>query len=114
MHAIRCNSATSKKNDSALQNKTTNYSIWIAKVQIKVEFITTFGETIFNRRVNRQKSKKFTAKSLRNLVADKGYISQSLFEEIFVGYIHLISRIRKCMKNSLMHLHDKILQRKDR
>lgn len=63
MHAIHCNSATSKKNNSALQNKTTNYSIWIAKVQIKVEFITTFGETISNRRVNRQKGKKFTAKT---------------------------------------------------
>ena len=42
----------------------------------------------------------------------KGYISQSLFEELFVDDIHLITRIRKNMKNSLMHLRDKILQRK--
>ena len=46
------------------------------------------------------------------LVADKGYISQSLFEELFVDDIHLIARIRKNMKNSLMHLRDKILLRK--
>ncbi len=46
------------------------------------------------------------------LVADKGYISQSLFEALFVDDIHLITRIRKNMKNSLMHLHDKILLRK--
>ena len=46
------------------------------------------------------------------LVADKGYISQSLFEELFVDDIHLITRIRKNMKNSLMHLRDKILLRK--
>ena len=45
-------------------------------------------------------------------MADKGYISQSLFEELFVDDIHLITRIRKNMKNSLMHLRDKILLRK--
>lgn len=48
-------------------------------------------------------------KNFGKLVADKGYISQSLFEELFVDYIHLITRIRKNMKNSLMHLRDKIL-----
>ena len=45
-------------------------------------------------------------------MANKGYISQSLFEELFVDDIHLITRIRKDMKNSLMHLRDKILLRK--
>ena len=42
----------------------------------------------------------------------KGYISQHLFEELFVDDIHLITHIRKNMKNSLIHLRDKILQRK--
>ena len=93
-----------QKKQLSVAEQNYNYSTWIAKVQIKVEFIITFGENIFNRRVNRQKGKKFTAKNLRNLVPDKGYISQSLFKEIFVGYIHLISRTRKYMKNSLMHL----------
>ena len=58
------------------------------------------------------KNKKFTEKIFGKLVANKGYISQSLFEELFVDDIHLITRIRKNMKNSLMHLRDKILLRK--
>ena len=58
------------------------------------------------------KNKKFTEKVFGKLVADKGYISQSLFEALFVDDIHLITRIRKNMKNSLVHLYDKILLRK--
>ena len=50
--------------------------------------------------------------NVRKLVADKRYISQSLFEALFVDDIHLITRVRKNMKNSLMHLRDKILLRK--
>ena len=42
----------------------------------------------------------------------KEYISQHLFEELFVDDIHLVTRIHKNMKNSLIHLRDKILQRK--
>ena len=55
------------------------------------------------------KNKRFAEKIFGKLVANKGYISQSLFEELFVDDIHLITRIRKDMKNSLMHLRDKIL-----
>ena len=58
------------------------------------------------------RNKKFTKIIFRKLVADKGYISQSLFEELFIDDIHLITRIRKNMKSSLMHLRDKILLRK--
>ena len=58
------------------------------------------------------KKQKFTEKIFGKLVADKAYITQSLFEELFVDDIHLITRIRKNMKNSLMHLRDKILLRK--
>ena len=46
------------------------------------------------------------------LFADKGYISQSLFEQLFIDGIHLITKLRKNMKNSLMHISDKILLRK--
>ena len=42
----------------------------------------------------------------------KEYISQRLFEELFVDDIHLITHIRKNMKHSLIHLRDKILLRK--
>ena len=58
------------------------------------------------------KNNKFTEEIFGKLVADKGYILQSLFEELIVDDIHLITRIRKNMKNSLIHLRDKILLRK--
>ncbi len=46
------------------------------------------------------------------LFGDRGYISQTLFQTLFVDGIHLISKIRKNMKNSLMNINDKILLRK--
>lgn len=46
------------------------------------------------------------------LYADKGYISNSLFEVLFQDGIHLVTGIRSNMKNSLMSLYDKILLRK--
>jgi hypothetical protein len=58
------------------------------------------------------KNKNFHDKIFGKLVADKGYISKTLFDELFIDGIHLITRIRKNMKNSLMHLQDKVLLRK--
>lgn len=58
------------------------------------------------------KNKKFHNKVFGKLVGDKGYISQSLFDMLFVDGIHLITKIRKNMKNSLMQIKDKILLRK--
>jgi len=53
------------------------------------------------------------------LFGDKGYLSQQLFsrsdpfgETLFVSGIHLITRIRNNMKNTLMNVNDKILLRK--
>lgn len=46
------------------------------------------------------------------LFGDRGYISQSLFQTLFVDGIHLITKIRNNMKNSLMNINDKILLRK--
>jgi len=46
------------------------------------------------------------------LFGDKGYISKILFEQLFIDGIHLITKLRKNMKNSLMHMSDKILLRK--
>ncbi len=46
------------------------------------------------------------------LFGDKGYISQSLFEQLFIDGIHLITKLRKNMKNSLMDTKDKIMLRK--
>ena len=58
------------------------------------------------------KSKKFTERLFGKLFADRGYISQDLFENLFVDDIHLVTRIKKNMKNSLMNLYDKIILRK--
>ena len=46
------------------------------------------------------------------LYADKGYISQKLFEMLFDEGVHLVTGIRSNMKNSLMSFRDKILLRK--
>ncbi len=46
------------------------------------------------------------------LFDDKGYISQTIFEQLFIDGIHLITKIRKNMKNSLMLTSDKIMLRK--
>lgn len=58
------------------------------------------------------KDKRFTDKLFGKLFADRGYISQDIFEELFIDDLHLITKLRKNMKNSLMNLYDKILLRK--
>lgn len=58
------------------------------------------------------RNKKFHEKVFGKLIGDKGYICKTLFEQLFIDGIHLITKIRKNMKNSLMHIHDKILLRK--
>src|SRR5574344_56083 len=46
------------------------------------------------------------------LVGDKGYISQSLFERLFVDGIQLITRLKSNMKGALMSVSDRVLLRK--
>lgn len=46
------------------------------------------------------------------LFGDKGYISSSLFEVLFNDGVHLVTGIRKNMKNRLMTVRDRILLRK--
>jgi len=58
------------------------------------------------------KNKSFHKKVFGKLVGDKGYISQTLFEQLFIDGIHLVTKIRKNMKNSLMLIKDKIILRK--
>ena len=43
---------------------------------------------------------------------DKGYIGKDLFEQLFVDGVHLVTKIRKNMKNCLMLLQDKVMLRK--
>jgi hypothetical protein len=52
-------------------------------------------------------------KKLRGkLFGDRGYISVPLTQLLFEQGLHLITRLRKNMKNRLMHLSDKLLVRK--
>lgn len=52
-------------------------------------------------------------KNLRGkLFGDRGYLSAPLTQLLFEQGLHLITRLRKNMKNHLMHLSDKLLVRK--
>jgi hypothetical protein len=53
-----------------------------------------------------------TKKLFGKLFADKGYISQPLFEMLFNDGLHIVTGIRSNMKNRLMPLLDRILLRK--
>lgn len=53
-----------------------------------------------------------TAQLQGKLFADKGYISKSLFSRLWKRGLHLITGIRKNMKNYLMPIIDKLLLRK--
>ena len=41
------------------------------------------------------------------IFADRGYIGQKFFEDLWREGIHIVTRIRKNMKNKLMSLWDK-------
>lgn len=47
------------------------------------------------------KDKHFTKRLFGKLFTDKGYISQSLFEELFIDDIHMTTKLRRNMKNSI-------------
>lgn len=58
------------------------------------------------------KDKAFHDKVFGKIFADRGYIGKDLFEKLFVDGIHLVTKIKKNMKNALIHIYDKILLRK--
>lgn len=58
------------------------------------------------------KNKAFIEKLKGKLYADKGYVSKTLTEVLFVDGLHLITHIRNNMKNVLLEMKDKILLRK--
>lgn len=58
------------------------------------------------------KDSNFLNKIFGKLFADKGYIGQNLFAQLFINGIHLITSLKKNMKNCLMSISDKILLRK--
>lgn len=58
------------------------------------------------------KNEGFLQKIFGKLFGDKGYISDKLYQMLFVDGIQLITNIRNNMKNCLMTMSDKILLRK--
>lgn len=74
-----------------------------------LEFMLTQGNTGDREPLQ---NKAFHDKIFGKLFGDKGYISQSLFDYLFTNDIHLVTKIRKNMKNSLMHINDKLLLKK--
>ena len=46
---------------------------------------------------------------ITKLIGDKGYLSQSLFEDLFQNGVTLITKIKKNMKNKLMNMTDKLM-----
>lgn len=61
---------------------------------------------------DRQPVPRLTAKLVGKLFADKGYLSQPLFKQLFERGLQLITKVRKNMKNKLMTLSDKFMLRK--
>jgi hypothetical protein len=55
---------------------------------------------------------KMTEKLFGKLFADRGYISQALFQQLYDEGLVLVTSIRKNMKNHLMLLEDKLMLRK--
>lgn len=74
-----------------------------------VDFVITPGNTDDREPL---KNENFLEKVIGKLFADKGYVSKTLFENLFINGIQMITGIRKNMKNSLMTMSDKIMLRK--
>lgn len=58
------------------------------------------------------KQSDFHKRIFGELFGDKGYISSVLFAQLFVDGVHLVTKLRKNMKNSLMLMQDKIALKK--
>ena len=58
------------------------------------------------------KQGKFLENSKGKPCADKGYTGQTLFENLFLNGVQLVTKVENNMKNSLMSIADKILLKK--
>jgi hypothetical protein len=73
-----------------------------------------FAENILIQPIDREslKNRRFHDNLFGKIFAARGYVSQDVFEKLFIDGIHLITRLKKNMKNSLMSVRDKIYLRK--
>ena len=58
------------------------------------------------------KNHNFHKRIFGKIYGDKGYIGKDLFEQLFIDGVHLVTKIRKNMKNSLMLMQDRIMLKK--
>ncbi len=61
---------------------------------------------------DREPVSELTQRLFGKMIGDKGYISASLLEQLLSKGVHLVTRIRKNMKNCLVPILDKILIKK--
>lgn len=73
-----------------------------------VSFLITPGNTPDN---NVTAVSQLAKRTIGKLFGDRGYISQELFAQLWEQGIHLITGIRKNMKNKLLPLMDKVMLR---
>jgi len=74
-----------------------------------LNFMITPGDTDDRKPLE---DKRFIESIYDKLVADKGYISQTLFNKLFVDGIQLITKLKSNMKGALMKVSDRLLLRK--
>ncbi len=74
-----------------------------------IDFLITKGNVDDRQQL---KDKTFHDEVLGRIFTYTGYIGKNLFEQLFVDGIHLVTKIKKNMKNTLMHLYNKILLKK--
>jgi len=75
-----------------------------------IDFIITSGNVFDS---NEKVIEKITRKIYGKVYGDKGYLlNQSLFEKLYSNGIHMITKIRKNMKNKFMDIEDKIMLKK--
>jgi hypothetical protein len=74
-----------------------------------LNFMITPGDTDDRKPLE---DKRFIESIYDKLVADKGYISRTLFNKLFVDGIQLITKLKSNMKGALMKVSDRLLLRK--
>ena len=74
--------------------------------------LTTCGQALCGNTDDRKPVPDMTQDIIGKLFGDRGYISQSLFEQLYHRGLKLITRRKKNMKQQLVKLMDKILLRK--
>jgi len=75
-----------------------------------IDFTITPGNTFDS---NEKVIEKMTRKIYGKVYGDKGYLLNSdLFKKLYSKGIHVITKIRKNMKNKLIDMHDKIMLKK--